>query len=137
MVVLWCLLGLGACTIGSGDCVRGCIPYQLRLIPEEAEIHLPYRVIGPCTYQYEPPQTPMRGSIGPQVNGIAYPWWELDEERHILRIPRCPDGGIDGYPGHAVDIVYYIDLDQTARHPDEEESGDRRLERIMSPRKLR
>jgi len=108
-----------------------------RLAPEDAFLHLPYRVIAPCTYQYEPPQTPMRGNIGPEVNGLAYPWWELDEQEHILRITKCPDGGIKGYPDGVVDIVYYIDLDQTARHPDEEESEDLYLHRVMYPRKLR
>ena len=100
---------------------------------------LPYKVIGPCTYQYEPPTKPWGGSLALEINVLPYLGsYEVDKEKRILRITKCPNGQPSGHPdGGLVDLVFYYDTPKSAQpeyyelSPDER---DRKLFRRYYPR---
>ena len=86
---------------------------------------LPHKVIGPCTYQYDPPKEPWDGFAALEVNGLAKPWYEVDKEKRILRVTRdCPDGG---FPDETVDIVFHYYKPKSAQPEYYELTPDERL----------
>ena len=61
-----------------------------------------YEVVSPCVYRYyDAPAKP--GFPHPEVEGIAYAAFKVDERRHLITFTSCdPDAGMQG----KVELVY-------------------------------
>ncbi|HYV47714.1 MAG TPA: hypothetical protein VFA20_22805 [Myxococcaceae bacterium] len=124
---------MSSCMYGRCACRRDWDGQSGRI--QEPDIDweiLPHKVIGPCTYQYEPQKKSWDGSVTVQINETAYPGdYEVDREDRILQILKCPGGQPQGHPdGGLIDIVFEYDIPGSAQpeyYEPTSDEGDRKL----------